>query len=101
MAFTVYLGVHTGDPLGSLTTQRHGWGQRLDWGATTIAKTADLLQQPLDINIIVATAALVFIAVSAWLLWRWRPPAVLTIYAIGVAVPPLLSAMISRGLGSR
>ncbi len=95
VAFTVYLGVHTGDPLASLRTQRYGWGQRFDWGATTVAKASDLLQQPLDINIIVATSALAFIAVSAWLLWRWRPPAVLTIYALGVAVPPLLSAMIS------
>ncbi len=95
MAFTAYLEVHTGDALASLKTQRYGWGQRFDWGVTTIAKASDLLQQPIDVNIMVATFALVFIVVSGWLLWRWRPPAVLSIYALGVAVPPLLSAMIS------
>lgn len=95
VGFIGFLWARTGDPLVSLKTQRGGWNQNVDFGATTFEAAVDVLRQPFDINGIVSTLSVVFVLGGLALLVWWRPPATLTIYAVVVILPVLLSAAIS------
>ena len=95
LAYLGFLWARMGDPLVFFDTQRHGWDQRIDLGATTVDKLLHVLDQPIDVNAVVSAVTIAFLAGAVVLMVRWKPPAVLTIYSAGVMVPPLLSAAVS------
>jgi hypothetical protein len=41
---------------------------------------------------LISTLGLLFLLGSGYLLWRWRPPAIITIYAVGIAVLAIVSS---------
>src|SRR5206468_703491 len=93
-----YLWQHTGSPLSYIRTQRHAWGQHIDWGAETFTTLRSTIAHPgRDLNELVTTLGLVFTVVAFVLLVRWRPPAVLTVYAAAV----MLMAVVSSDVGAR
>ena len=94
-AYAGYLWLRYGDPFVSWSTQRYGWGQRLDGGRTTVTTFGHVFDQPVDVNVVVATLGVIVVAGGALLMLRWRPPLALTLYTVGVIVPPLLTALIS------
>lgn len=98
LMFAAYLWGHVGDPTAAYEAQRLGWGQEIDFGATTATRFWDALTAPLaDINLLVAGLSLIFMVTGAYLLFRWRPPAILSVYAAGVLLPVLISeSMTSR-----
>jgi hypothetical protein len=97
IAFQGYLWAHTGTADAWWRTQREGWGERLAPGATW-DKIAEFIEAPLvDVNITVAMAGIVFIAVSTVLLVRARPPATILVYTAGI----VLLALLSQTLGPR
>ena len=78
--------------------QREGWGERIDWGASTLRDIQHYLNLPgeldfLDIPFIfhMRLTGLIFLVVAVVLMVRWRPPAIFWAYAIGVLAPSLLS----------
>ncbi|HWB71032.1 MAG TPA: glycosyltransferase family 39 protein [Egibacteraceae bacterium] len=91
LGFFGYLWAHTGQPAAWLLVQRHGWGERVDFGYRTLREVAIAVRDPANAPVVVAVAGLAFVAVAAVLLWRWRPPAELVVYAVGVIVLALLS----------
>jgi hypothetical protein len=80
--------------------QRGGWGEGVDFGAATLRRTLWALgvggAEPPS-SALIATAALGFAVVAGVLLWRWRPPAILGVYTVGV----LGLSLVSRTLGPR
>lgn len=97
LAFQGYLWAHTGTADAWWRTQRDGWGERLAPGAAW-DKIAEFIEAPLvDVNIAVAVAGIVFLAVSTVLLVRARPPAAILIYTAGI----VLLALLSQTLGAR
>lgn len=98
IAFFAFLWARTGTPLAYYRTQRYAWGERIDFGAGTWHRLVFVLHHGgRDLNIVISTLGLIFLAAAAIPLWRWRPPAVMTIYAVGIA----LLAVISSDVGPR
>jgi hypothetical protein len=97
-AFFAFLWVRTGTPLAYYRTQRQAWGERIDFGAGTWHRLVFVLQHGgRDLNILISTLGLVFLGAAGFMLWRWRPPAIITIYAVGIA----LMAVMSSDVGPR
>ncbi|MBW3562075.1 MAG: hypothetical protein KY437_06215 [Actinobacteria bacterium] len=87
LAHLVFLWWRTGVPDAWFVIQRQGWGQRFDGFAQLIGRMERVLGisgPPPDVGAWMVPAGLVFVVVSAVLMWRWRPPAVLAIYAAGI-----------------
>ena len=98
IAFFAFLWARAGTPLAYYRTQRHAWGERVDFGVGTWHRLVFVLHHGgRDLNILISTLGLIFLAATAVLLWRWRPPAVITIYAVGIA----LLAVMSSDVGPR
>lgn len=96
LAFSVYLALHTGDPLMWLKAQRSGWGQGFDGGWALVKATGRQLADPgSDLNEVTAALSLIFVVVAFVLLARWKPPAVLTAYAAVVIALGYLSPTLS------
>ncbi len=96
LAFSVYLALHTGDPLMWLKAQRSGWGQGFDGGWALVKATGRQLADPgSDLNEVTAGLSLVFVVVAFVLLARWKPPGVLTAYAAVVIALGYLSPTLS------
>jgi hypothetical protein len=97
-AFFAFLWVRTGTPLAYYRTQRDAWGEHLDFGAAAWRRAFFVLHHGgRDLNVLISTLGLVFLAVAGVLLWRWRPPAIVTIYAVGIAA----LAVASSSVGAR
>lgn len=97
VAFQAFLWAHTGTADAWWRTQRDGWGERLS-AVATWDKIAEFSGAPLvDVNITVAVAGVVFLAVSTVLLVRARPPATILVYTAGI----VLLALLSQTLGPR
>jgi len=99
--YYLYLWAHTGQPLAWFSVQGELWGERLDVSRATwrAAGTFDRwwVGLPQDLNQFLPTAGVGFAVVTGVLMWRWRPPAVLWIYAGGV----LFLALTAWNLGPR
>ena len=83
----VFLWWRTGAPDAWFVIQRHGWGQRFDGFDQLMGRVERVLGisgAPPDVGAWMVPAGLVFVIVAAVLIWRWRPPAVLAIYAAGI-----------------
>lgn len=97
VAFQLYLSAHTGRGDAWWATQRGGWGERLAAGATG-DKLAAFIHHPMaDVNITVAVSGILFVAVTAVLLVRARPPGPVLVYTGGI----VLLALLSQTLGAR
>ena len=103
LGYFAFLQRRTGDAFFWFDVQSRTWSEKVDFGVGTwhrlqnaVADPFDL-HQPRDINSLVATLGLFFVVFALYALWRWRPPAVLTIYAVVV----LLLAVMSQTLGLR
>ena len=85
--------------------QREGWGERIDFGASTLRDITDwyarlpanldFLQIPFIVHL--RAVGLIFVAVAVVLMLRWRPPAPVWTYAAAVMALSLLS----QTLGAR
>jgi hypothetical protein len=98
LAYFAWQGHRVGDYLFWFRVEDEGWKQRFDFGQNTVNKFLWLVndysgptaQAVLGIGLILMVVLLVF-------LWRWKPPAVLTIWTIGV----LFLAVTSESQGAR
>ena len=103
LAYFAFLERRTGDALLWLDVQGRTWSEKVDFGVGTWRRLQNALADPFDlhqqrdINSLIATLGLLFVICALYALWRWRPPAVLTIYAVVV----LLLAVMSQTLGLR
>lgn len=91
------LWARTGEPLAWFIIQRQGWNEPFDFGwrlARRFGRLVGLAPPPADIGAFMVPAGVVFVIVAGVVLWRWRPPAELTIYTVGIvalaAIPPEL-----------
>jgi hypothetical protein len=95
-----WLWARTGEPTAWFMVQRGGWGERVDFGAATLDRTLralNLAEPDPSPSMLVALAAIGFVAVAGYLLWHWRPPATFGLYTAGV----LGLSLASRTLGPR
>ncbi|HEX2272334.1 MAG TPA: mannosyltransferase family protein [Acidimicrobiales bacterium] len=103
MAYFLFLQRRTGELFFWFDVQSRTWNEKVDFGVGTWHRLQNALADPLDvhqprdINSLVATLGLLFVVFALYALWRWRPPAVLTIYAVVV----ILLAVMSQTLGLR
>jgi hypothetical protein len=81
LTYQGYLWRRTGDLTIWYKVEKHFWEGGFDpWGAT-IGKFSKALQHPGVFDYLVPSVMLIVLVVAAVLLWRWKPPAVVTIYA--------------------
>ncbi len=103
LGYFAFLWVRTGDPMGWFRSQSVAWQDHVDFGGTTIGRVVNIVHDPhlsLDVralNDVVNSIGLVFVAMSVVLLLRWRPPAAVLIYGLGV----LAMALASDHVGAR
>jgi hypothetical protein len=98
IAFFVVQGHRVGDYTFWFRVQDEAWKQRFDFGENTVNKFLWLVndysgptaQAVLAVGLILMVVLLVF-------LWQWKPPAVLTIWTVGV----LFIAVTSESQGAR
>ena len=96
IAFQAFLWNRTG-VIDAYMQTHHAWDVRVDL-ADTWHKFRDFFREPLvDVNITIAVAGTVFLAVTLVLLVRARPPAPVLIYTVIVMLP----VMVSETLGAR
>jgi hypothetical protein len=103
LAYFAFLWVRTGDPLGWFRSQSEAWRDHIDFGGTTIGRVAAVVHDPQvslgvrELNDLVNSIGLLFVAVSVVLLLRWRPPGAVLVYGLGV----LAMALASDHVGAR
>lgn len=81
LSFFGFLALRSGEWNAWFKIETDAWEERFDFGASSLDGAVLALQGGAGANAEVATLGLAFVVVSAVLLWRWRPPAVLSIYA--------------------
>ena len=97
MVYQAYLWAHTGHADAWFQTQEGGWGERLAIGATW-DKLSEFFRGPMvDVNITIAVAGTLFVAVTLVFLIRTRPPGPVLVYTAGI----VLLALLSQTLGAR
>jgi hypothetical protein len=93
LAFLGYLYLRTGDALAFVHTQKRGWDQGFDFGVSNLRSAlAILASRRVEFYVLVMVACLVGIAVALYLLARWRLPAPLVIYVVGIIAIAVLSS---------
>jgi Gpi18-like mannosyltransferase len=93
LAFFWYLYLRTGDALAYVHTQKRGWDQGFDFGvANARSALAIVASRRVEVYVLVMVACLVGIAVALYFLARWRLPAPLLIYVVGIVGIALLSS---------
>lgn len=108
LGMVLYLGwlwMNTGAANVWFRVQDEGWGEGIDFGAATMRDITqwywrlpadlDFLSIPFIVHL--RAVGLIFVAVTLVLMIRWRPPAVIWAYTIGILLPSLLS----QTLGAR
>lgn len=101
MAYFVFLWRRTGDAFSWFDIERRVWDERFAPTAV-LERIGNSYNQlfangPREFNALFPTFALVFVVAALLALWRWRPPAELTIFALGI----LLLTAGSSNLGLR
>jgi hypothetical protein len=97
VAFQAFLWARTGDAGAWIRTQHEGWGERLALDATWDKIWATVHHPLFDVNIPVAVAGTLFMAVTLVLLVRSRPPGPVLVYTVVVVA----LALFSETLGAR
>lgn len=99
IAFFGFLHYRVGSFWAVVRVEREGWRQRMDGGV--VHEIIHLFDHPYGrIDWQLALAGLVFIIITGWLLWRWRPPGTFGVLAVFV-VATLLPTLLSSELGPR
>ena len=97
LAFFAFLAVRTGEARAWFETQHDGWGQKVDFGVTTVKEVFETIDDPLlYVNRLSGTLSLLFLIVAAYLLWRARLPSALVLYT-GVVVAMSFLTEITSG----
>lgn len=91
--YMVWLWNATGEPTAWFRVQREGWGERVDFGGQTWRTINAVLTDPwmTTLSMRLKVAFLVVIVLAGIAMWRWRPPAVLWLYALGIVGLSLIS----------
>ncbi|HXY91037.1 MAG TPA: glycosyltransferase family 39 protein [Acidimicrobiia bacterium] len=99
VSFFAYEGHRLGGTYGFwFRVQDEGWNQRFDFGVNTVKKVLWLVDDYSGVTAqAVLTAGFVAMVALLVLLWRWKPPAVLTIWTVGI----LFLALTSEQQGAR
>ena len=102
LAWLAYIGVWTGEPGAWFRIQREAWGETIDFGYRTLGRVKNvalwLLQgTELRMNEIMPTFGLVLVVLLIIAMWKWRPPILLWLSALGIVG----LASVSAGLGLR
>ncbi|MGH8930944.1 MAG: mannosyltransferase family protein [Egibacteraceae bacterium] len=86
VGFMLFLWARTGDPLVWFRVQSEGWNERFDWGRRTLEEVMIVARDPVGASntMTLQVLGLVFVLIALYFLWRWRPPAVIVIYTVGV-----------------
>jgi xanthosine utilization system XapX-like protein len=93
LAFLGYLYLRTGDPLAYIHTQRRGWDQGFDFGVSNVrGALAIVASRQVGFYVLMMVACLIGIGVALYLLARWRLPAPLLIYVVGIIGIALMSS---------
>jgi len=93
-AYLVYLWARTADPLAWYHIQARFWHGQVDPARSTVALVARFVGHPADPGAAVAVAGLAFLAAAILAVRRWRPPAVVSIFGLGVVAAALASGPI-------
>lgn len=84
--YFAFLRWHTGNFLSWVDVETRGWGHGNDYGRTTIEAFRRVSTNPVgDVQAIVAVTATVFAVVAVVAVLWWRPPVVVSLYAVGIA----------------
>jgi hypothetical protein len=78
-----YLFAHTGDPLAFFHVEARGWNQRFDLGISNIHRIADGFRD-FNLKAFIVAASLAGGVAALYLVLRWRPPAPVVIYVVGI-----------------
>jgi hypothetical protein len=93
LAFFWYLHLRTGDALAYVHTQKRGWDQGVDFGVSNLRSAlAIVTSRRVELYVLMIVACLVGIALALYVLARWRLPAPLLIYVVGIVGIALLSS---------
>ncbi|MGH8906260.1 MAG: mannosyltransferase family protein [Egibacteraceae bacterium] len=88
VGFMLFLWARTGEPFVWFRVQREGWQERFDGGRRAFQEILIVTRDPAGATNTtkLQVIGLLFTLVALYLLWRWRPPAVIVIYTIAVLV---------------
>jgi Mannosyltransferase (PIG-V) len=92
VAYFGYLWIRFGDLSVWFRVQREGWGARMDFGWNTL-QLVWITRDPFGLNVtsLLQVLGFIFVILGCVALWHWRPPAILTIYTVGVLAIALLT----------
>jgi len=92
-AYFAYLRVHTGDALAFVKAEDVGWNRRFDLGVWNVRSVARYVgDRRTTFLILVFAVVLLGAAVAFWLMLRWRPPAVIVVYVVGIVALTVLAS---------
>ncbi|HEX6476904.1 MAG TPA: mannosyltransferase family protein [Acidimicrobiales bacterium] len=97
LTYQGYLWRRTGDLTIWYTVEKKFWRGGFDPWEATFGKLGKALQHPGVFDYLVPSVGLIVLIVAAVLLWRWKPPAVVTIYAAAT----MAFVIASGALGAR
>jgi Gpi18-like mannosyltransferase len=93
LAYFAYLRVHTGDALAFVKAEDRGWNRRFDFGVWNVRSVVGYLGDRRTTFLILVFAILLLgAAVAFWLMLRWRPPAVIVVYVVGIVALTVLAS---------
>jgi transposase-like protein len=93
LGYFAYLWAHTGTPSAWFAVERKFWAhRRLGPRWTVVQPVIHLAHHPASVDDGIRMAGLVLVLAGTYLLWRWRPPAVFSIWAVGTVFVALMSA---------
>ena len=96
VAFLVYLHFHNGDAFAWQRAQERGWGQRLDFGTTTVRRIVDYAATPVDdLNLLVPVLSVLTLVPLAWMLFKAKVPGTWWVFVAAGVVPGLLSTSVA------
>lgn len=98
-AYFLYLWALTGHPDAWIVAQRAGWRAELDFGRGTVQQLIGVLRDPLSLNtaLLLQMIGIGLVILGGVFLSRWRPPAPLVVYTVGVLAVALVSSTPSAG----
>lgn len=81
VGFMLFLWARTGE-FAWFRVEREAWGERFDFGLQTLEEIWLTARDPLGVppEMLLQVLGLTFALAAGYLLWRWRPPAVIAIY---------------------
>jgi hypothetical protein len=97
IAFQAFVWVRTGAIDSWWRTQNQGWGEKLSASATWDRFEAAIRQPLGDVNLTLAVAGTLVVAVLLVCLWKAKLPGPVVVYALGIVV----LALLSKTLGAR